>query len=143
MSHIESGHHGNLVEAHDVAAIADLAHFPVQEFRGVEQGRALFRRTSNLVLLLQDSHADSDRSVRHAVCSMACNRPIMASTRARTCSCLLSKLARSVIRVSCRWRSARFSSLRSVTLLTSSSMRFSSDLSSTAATDLEDESLMT
>jgi hypothetical protein len=42
---------------------------------------------------------------------MDLSRPIMASTRARTCSFFCIRLARSEIRTSWRWRSARFSSL--------------------------------
>ena len=38
----------------------------------------------------------------HAPCSRVFRRPIMASTRARTCSFLCRRLARSPARVSCR-----------------------------------------
>ena len=62
----------------------------VQELGGIEQIGALLDRAGDVVLLLEDTHADSRLIVAHA-CSIDFSRPIMASTRARTCSFFCSK----------------------------------------------------
>ena len=85
----------------------------VEVLRGIEQVGALLGRAGDLVFLVEDPHADSrDAIVAHALCSIAFRRPIIASTRARTCSFFCSRVARSAMSVSWRWRRARFSSLQ-------------------------------
>ena len=95
----------------DLAGIADLAHLGIEVLGGVEQVGALLGRAGDLVFPVEQADADSrDAIVAHAPCSIALRRPIIASTRARTCSFFCSRLARSEIRLSWRWRRARFSS---------------------------------
>ena len=103
MREVQRRHDGDAIEAHDLAAVADLAHAAVEELRRIEQRRALVVRAGDHVFLLHDAHADA-RLVRlaHAPCSRVLSRPIMASTRVRTCSFLCRSEARSPASDSCR-----------------------------------------
>src|SRR6185436_9515759 len=130
MREVQRGHHSDAVQADDVPTVADLAHLDVQVLGGIEQLGALFGEAGDLVFLLEDPHADSRRALRHALCSIAFRRPIIASTRARTCSFFCSSVARSAIIESCRWRRARFSSCSCEIVPSSSSSRSSSCRSS-------------
>src|SRR5580693_7852110 len=56
--HVERGDHGDTIQTDDFSAIANLAHFQVQEFRGIEQVGALFVRAGNVILLFEYSNAD-------------------------------------------------------------------------------------
>src|ERR671910_3266359 len=107
---VERGHDRDAVEADDLAAVPDLAHLAVQVFRGVEQRRALLGRAGDVILLFEYPHADPTGICRHAPLSIAFSRPIIASTRARTCSFFCISVARSDMRPSSRCRKARFSS---------------------------------
>src|SRR6185503_4323442 len=129
---IERGHHGYAVEPDDLAAVADLAHLQIEELRRREQCRLFLERAGDVVLFLQDLDRDvSERAVAaHETCSIPLSRPIIASTRPRTCSFLCSSVARSDIRESCRCRSDLFSSCNCRQTTTSSSSRFSSRFNS-------------
>src|ERR1700735_487205 len=108
--HVERGYYRNTIQADDLSAIADFSHLRVQELGRIKQVGAFLDRAGNVVLLFEYSHADPRLIVAHA-CSMDFKRPIMASTRPRTCSFFCKSVARSEVRVSWRCRGARFSSL--------------------------------
>src|SRR5678816_3747811 len=139
---VQRGHHRDAVQADDVSTVADLAHLHVQVLGGIEQLGALFGEAGDLVFLLEDPHADPRRALRHALCSIAFRRPIIASTRARTCSFFCRSVARSAIIESCRWRRARFSSWSCAIVPSSSSSRRSSCFSSCSTVTLGFASLM-
>src|SRR5207237_3320456 len=121
---IDGRHHRDAIEANHLAAVADLAHAAVEEFGRIEERRALVVRTGDHVLPLHDAYADPRLVLMaHAPCSRVFSRPIMASTRVRTCSFLCMSAARSPASDSCRARSARFSSFRRSRVVISSSMR--------------------
>src|SRR6185437_568666 len=131
---VERGHHRDAVQAHHLAALADLAHAHVEELGGIEQRGTLLVRAGDHVLLLHDAHADARRLLlAHAPCSRVLRRPIMASTRVRTCSFLCMSVARSPARDAWRARSARFSSRRCSSIATSSSTRLASRVSSASS----------
>src|SRR5690606_8614408 len=102
MRDIERGDHCNAVETDDGPVIADLAHARIQILGRIEQLGTLFRQACDLIFLLQDAYAHSRHALGHALCSMALSRPIIASTRARTCSFFCRSVARSLIIAS--WR---------------------------------------
>src|SRR5476649_117314 len=110
IGHVKCSDHRYTVKAHDLAAVADFAHARIQQFSGVQQIGTLVGRAGDLVVLLKDAYADTGGIFAHA-CSIDFRRPIIASTRARTCSFFCSSLARSEVSASWRCRSARFSSL--------------------------------
>src|ERR1700722_2901857 len=133
--HIEGGDHRDTVESHDLAAVADLPHLGIEKLGGIQEVGTLLDRAGDVILLLEYAHADAGLIVAHA-CSIDFNRPIIASTRARTCSFFCNSPARSAVSVSCRCRSARFSSLIWLTVRMRSSSRFSSRFSSSSTADL-------
>src|SRR4029077_11637065 len=121
---VQRRHHGDAIVPEHLAAVADLAHAAIEEFSGIEERRAFLVRTGDHVFLFHDAHADARRfRLAHVPCSRVFRRPIMASTRVRTCSFLCMSAARSPARDSWRARSARFSSFRCCMIATSSSMR--------------------
>src|SRR5262245_58809894 len=124
---IQRGHHGHAVEPDDLAAIADLAHLEVEQLGRREQRSLFLDRASDVVLFLQDLDRDVSECARpaHETCSIPLSRPIIASTRPRTCSFFCSSEARSDISESCRCRSDLFSSCNCLQTTTSSSRRFS------------------
>src|SRR5579872_5849645 len=103
MGEIERNHDGDAVVSYELAAIPDLAHAAVEKLGRIQQGRALLVRACDDIFLFHDAHADL-RAVlwTHAPCSSVLRRPIIASTRVRTCSFLCMSVARSVARDSCR-----------------------------------------
>src|SRR4029077_1722222 len=128
---VERGHHRDAIDADDPAAVADLAHPGIEELGRIEQRGTVIVRAGDDVLLLHDAHADPGLVLlRHAPCSMVLSRPIIASTRVRTCSFLCTSAARSPASDSCRARSARFSSRRCSTMTSSSSSRLPRRVSS-------------
>src|SRR2546430_16949320 len=95
----------------------------IEELGGIQQRRTLLVGAGDHVFLLHDADTHPRLIlVAHAPCSRVFKRPIMASTRVRTCSFLCTSAARSPASDSCRARSARFSSFRCSRLLISSSM---------------------
>src|SRR5512138_926033 len=94
---VQGRHHCDAIQADDIAVIANLTHLAVQVLRRVQELRALLRETCDLIFLFQDANADADHSIAHALCSIAFRRPIIASTRALTCSFFCRSVARSVI----------------------------------------------
>ena len=69
MREVQRRHDRDAVEADDLAGVADLAHAAVEEFRGIEQRRALLVRAGDHVFLLHDAHADA-RLVRRGSCAV-------------------------------------------------------------------------
>src|SRR4029077_17276930 len=127
-------HYGDAIVTEHLAAVADLAHAAIEEFSGIEQRRAFLVRTGDHVFLFHDAHADARRfRLAHVPCSRVFRRPIMASTRVRTCSFLCMSAARSPARDSWLARTSRFSSFRCSRIATSSSMRFASRVSSSSS----------
>src|SRR5690349_17627772 len=93
---VERGHHGDTVDANHPPAVAYLAHACVEELGRIEQGRTVIVRAGDDIFLLHDAYADPRLvRLRHAPCSRVLSRPIMASTRVRTCSFLCMSAARS------------------------------------------------
>src|ERR1700744_1712188 len=102
---VQCGHDGYPIQADHLAGVTDFAHARIEVFGGIQQRRALLVRAGDEVFLLENPDADARRFVRgQAPCSMVLRRPIMASTRPRTCSFLFSSEARSVASVSWRCR---------------------------------------
>src|SRR5688572_6113208 len=124
---VQCGHHGHAVEPNDLAAVADLAHLDVEELGRREQRSLFLDRAGDVVLFLQNLDRDVSECARaaHETCSIPLSRPIMASTRPRTCSFFCSNEARSDINESWRCRSDLFSSCNCRQTTTSSSSRFS------------------
>src|SRR5271156_6788594 len=83
--HIQRGYDRDAIQTDHFSAVANLAHLGVQELRRIEEVGALLDGTGNVILLLEYAHAHSRLVVAHA-CSIDFSRPIIASTRARTCS---------------------------------------------------------
>src|SRR5688572_28439296 len=100
---IQRRHHRYPVEPDNLAAVADLAHFEVEQLCRREQRRLFLDRASNVVLFLQDLDGDVSEcsGSAHETMSIPFSRPIMASTRPRTCSFFCSNGARSDISESC------------------------------------------
>src|SRR5580658_4836687 len=102
---VQRCHYRDSVQSDDLAAVADFFHPLVEELSAVDQFAALIGPTGDDVFFFQDSDAErADRLARvaHALCSIAFRRPIIASTRVRTCSLRLSKEVFSAASVSCR-----------------------------------------
>lgn len=100
---VERRHDGDTIETNDFSGAANLAHLVVEEFGGIEQGRAFVVRAGDEVFPLEDADADAGGiflSRAQAPCSRVLRRPIMASTRVRTCSLRCISEARSLERLS-------------------------------------------
>src|SRR5687768_11690294 len=94
---VERNHYRDAVEPDDFAAIADLPHASIEKFRSIEQRRALLIGAGNEVFLLEDPDADARLVLlqAQAPCSRVLSRPMIASTRVRTCSFFCTSDARS------------------------------------------------
>src|SRR5690606_33341956 len=93
---VQGRHHGNARQAYHLPAVPDVPHGGIQMTGSLLQVVTLFRRAGDLILLVQNTQADSE-GLAHESCSRDFKRSIMASTFWR---------ARSFFSISCR-RSSR------------------------------------
>src|SRR5207342_2361452 len=95
------------IERRHLVVAADLAHACIEQMRRGHQAFASFRIDADGEFAVEDLYADR---VAHALFSSDLRRVIMASTRERASSFLLSSCARSAASCSWPWRRLRFSS---------------------------------